>query len=117
MVVQKIADGVYSTKQSDIDLSSNGPFVLFDRLGNSETEISAYYIVKMCRLKADKWLPFSKNDIEAVYAASGHKDGYTFNQLIRHNWIIEENGQFYVTNKFVDCLKTPALWDQQLYME
>ena len=104
-----LRDGQYEIRPEDIVLEKKGPFVLFDCLGDSETEVSGYYIIKMCKKRGD-WSPFSKNEIEAEYVSAGHNDGFTFNELFVNKWIIEEDNLYYITSQFVDCVKTPGLW-------
>lgn len=61
------------------------PFKVKDHLWNAfdhyETEVSAAYIVRLCYERGG-WYPFSREDIERVYQAAGHKDRFTFNALI-----------------------------------
>lgn len=105
-----LADGKYPVNPGDIVYTGTSiPFG--DRFGNHETDISAYYIVKMCQARTPpSWLPFSKDEIEATYKSSGHNDGYAFNRLIRQNWIVEKDGMYYITDRFVVFSKNPGLW-------
>ncbi|MGC9605793.1 MAG: hypothetical protein ABSF56_03550 [Minisyncoccia bacterium] len=53
----------------------------WDAFGNAETEISAYYVVRLCQ-KLGGWIPFTRDEIESVYREAGHHDGFRFNQLV-----------------------------------
>jgi len=71
----------------------------FGAFGNTETEVSASYIVWLCQEKGD-WSPFTLMQVEEIYNRAGYT-GYTFNQLLTKQWIIEKNGMFYITSDFV----------------
>ena len=105
-----LTDGVHRITPGDIVYI--GSFIPFgDRFGNHETDASAYHIVKMCQARTlPSWLPFSKEEIEAAYRSAGYNDGFTFNQLVYCNWIVEKDGLYYITDRFVECSNNPGLW-------
>lgn len=103
----------FSIKPGDIDASKH----LFDAYGNTETEISAGWIIRMCQQKGS-WDPFTLEDIESFYKACGLKDGFTFNRLVNPGmgffikegnvsvgggWIVERDGKYHVTTVFVEA--------------
>ncbi len=53
----------------------------FCAFGNSETEISAGWIVRFLQKRKQGWAPFTYEEIEAFYSRK-RKDGFTFNRLI-----------------------------------
>ena len=100
-------------KPSDIDTSTH----LSDAYGNYETEISAWWIIRMCQEK-HSWAPFSRSEIEEFYQKGGMKDGFTFNQLVRPGksffiregnvpfgggWIVEKDRMCYLTTAFIEA--------------
>lgn len=62
---------------SDIDCSRH----FFDAFGNSETEVSARWVVRFCQDRGDGWADFTYADIEEYYQSKGMKDGFWFNKL------------------------------------
>lgn len=92
---------------------------LWEAFGNSETEISAGYIVRLCQ-KRGGWLPFTKKDIDAF-----SKHDFRFNHLHVHgrdkdeyNVVrLSDDEQYYVTHEFISaCFKSspaPALIPEQ----
>jgi len=105
-------DAAYPIRPSDIDASTH----FWDAFGNSETEVSANYIVAFCQERVG-WFPFTFKQLNRFYLANkpeGHED-YTFNGL-RHaqpgtlEWLQDEenqfvqfgkDGKFRVTHEFV----------------
>lgn len=73
---------------------------LWDAFNHSETEVSAGWIVRMLQHRGKGWEPFTLSEIEKFYSQK-HKNGFTFNKLITHGWIVEHDGQFFVTDEFV----------------
>ena len=87
---------------------------------NTETEISARYVVRLCQRKGG-WYPFSYDEIEALYNEAGYRN-FAFNRLIEPGmafyiqkgrvpegggWIIEQEGQYFVTDDFIlRCYKS-----------
>ncbi|MCL5411071.1 MAG: hypothetical protein M1324_04525 [Patescibacteria group bacterium] len=53
----------------------------FDAFGNTETEVSARWLVRFAQQRGSGWEPFALNEIEAFYNRGGHK-GFSFNHLI-----------------------------------
>lgn len=114
----------HKIKPKDINTSQH----FFDAFDNTETEISAGYIVRLCQKKGG-WFPFTKNEIEAFYRESGNVN-FTFNRLIEpemvppslarafaghHDtpvpkgggWVVNINGMYHVTDDFiVRCFKS-----------
>jgi hypothetical protein len=110
-LVKDIPD--FKIKPDDIDVSKG----LWDAYGNSETETSAYWIIKMCQ-KNGSWNPFTEDDIEKFYASKGMRDGFIFNQLVNPGtgffikegyvpvgggWIVKKDGKYHVTTAFVEA--------------
>jgi hypothetical protein len=78
---QIIVDGgKFSIQPKDIHIG-RGFRHFFDSFDNTETENSAYYIVRLCQ-KLGGWIPFTQKQIEEVYREAGHRDGFTFNRLV-----------------------------------
>lgn len=80
----------------------------WEAFGNSETEISARYIVRLCQ-KVNGWLPFTQEEINAF-----SKHDFHFNHLHtneRNSVVKLVDGQYYVTHEFITaCFKSsPAL--------
>jgi len=72
----------------------------WDAFGNTETDVSANYIVQFCQKKGG-WYPFTKKEIDDFYQSIGHTDGFTFNHLIDDGWVVENAGVYRVTLEFV----------------
>lgn len=111
-LVEDVKD--FPIKPRDIDAKK--PFA--DAFGNTETEISAGYIVRMCQEK-NSWAPFTDKEIEEFYQRSGHKDGFTFNWLVDQGtsfsimtgnnpvgggWIVKKDGKYHLTTTFVEAI-------------
>jgi|GEM_PF-1103025 len=74
--------GSFPIKPSDINIDHRKGFRhLYGAFDNSETEVSAYWIVRLCQ-QLGTWGPFTKAQIEEVYRKAGLKDGFTFNRLV-----------------------------------
>jgi hypothetical protein len=72
----------FRIRPCDINIDHKKGFEhLWDSFGNSETEVSAYFIVKLCQ-ELGGWVPFTLSQIEAVYQKGGQHDGYLFNRLV-----------------------------------
>ena len=54
---------------------------LYGGFGNSETEVSAIWIVNFCKERGDGWADFTYADIQAYYASKGRKEQFWFNRL------------------------------------
>jgi hypothetical protein len=118
----------------------------FDAFDNSETEVSAKWLVRLAQEKGG-WFPFTREEIEAFYNKGGHK-GFWFNRLVeaertRRNpwseayydgggWIIKEDDFYFFTDDFIKrCHKSspvnpsaaeqitepPAQWEQNKDVE
>lgn len=72
----------------------------YDAFDNSETEISAGWIVRFCQERKQGWKPFTYKQIDAFYASKGVKDGFTFNRLIP-SFIVQKGRRYYITPQFV----------------
>lgn len=81
----------------------------WEAFGNSETEISARYIVRLCQARGG-WLPFTKEEINAF---SEHN--FWFNRLHvpgrdndEYNVVrLADDGKYYVTHEFISaCFKS-----------
>ncbi|MFA5185962.1 MAG: hypothetical protein WC551_05720 [Patescibacteria group bacterium] len=96
----------------------------WDAFGNSETEVSARYIVRLCQRKC-AWLPFHRAEIEALYQEGGYR-GFEFNWLVEPGlsfsivhgntrvgggWIVlGEDGLYRVTDDFIlRCYKSSPM--------
>lgn len=83
-------------KPSDIDTGKH----FWGAFGNSETEVSANYIVRLC-LQKGGWFPFTREEIEELYQRFGYKD-FWFNRLTEEKFIIlNADNKYYVTKEFV----------------
>jgi hypothetical protein len=72
----------------------------WDAFGNSQTEVSANHIVRLCQKKGG-WCPFTQKEIDDYYRSMGHGDGFTFNHLIDDGWVVEDTDVYRVTLQFV----------------
>ena len=99
---QVITDGSkIPIRPEHIDASKH----LWDAFGNSETETSAGYIVRLCQ-EIGEWKSFTYEQIETFYRKSGFVN-YTFNSLLSRGWIVEFNGMYHITIEFVaNCYKS-----------
>lgn len=67
-----ITDNNFPLQPKDIHIGE-GFQHLWDAFDNSETEVSAYYVVKLCQ-RLGGWVPFTHEQIEAVYQDPAIKD-------------------------------------------
>ena len=89
---------------------------LYDAFDNTETEISAHYIIGLCQQKGN-WESFTQKEIEDFYRSKGHQDGFTFNALIepmtQHlfdgssytvggGYILKEGDTYKITPQFIE---------------
>jgi hypothetical protein len=80
---------------SDINIDKH----FFGAFGNTETEVSAKWIVLLCQKKGG-WYPFTLKEVEDLYQSLRHKD-YCFNNLLNMRFIIEKNDVYYITSEFI----------------
>lgn len=63
----------------------------WDTFGNSETEVSARWIVRFCQARGKGWEPFTYDEINDFYQRErkNTNDRFTFNQLVEgtHNHV------------------------------
>lgn len=71
----------------------------FEAFDNMETESSANWIVMLCQEKGN-WDPFTMAEIEAFYNKADQID-FWFNRLTTEKWIVEKDGQYFITVQFV----------------
>jgi hypothetical protein len=70
---------------------------LWDCFGECMREISAAFVVRLCRSKGG-WFPFTKAELDAMDAAGS----FCWNGLDRPEWIYDlGDGRYSVTNEFV----------------
>jgi len=110
----------FHIQPSDINAQEH----FFDAFGNSETEISAGWIVQFLQERGQGWKPFTYEDINSFYARK-YSNGFHFNRLVEaemvppslarafaghHDplvpvgggWIVLDNeGKYYVTDEFI----------------
>lgn len=80
----------------------NASVHFWNAFGNSETEISANWIVRFAQ-KLGGWKPFSAEQIETFYNESGHR-GFSFNRLLDGSVVRKfDDGMYRVTHDFI-CL-------------
>ncbi len=72
----------FHIKPEHIDASGH----LFGAFGNSETEVSAGWIVRFAQDRGEGWAPFTYEEINGFYSQK-HKDGFTFNRLVNPQMI------------------------------
>ena len=112
------ADMDFDIQPDQIDTPQGGHF--WDAFGNSETEVSARYVVRLCQEKGG-WYPFTREEIEEFYNKSGHQN-FWFNWLVHPGtaysitggsyqvgggWILEKDDQYFVTDDFIQrCYKS-----------
>lgn len=89
---------MHPVRPSNINIGEH----FWDAFGNSETESSAYWIVRLMQEAGDLWRPFSNQEIETLYRKAGH-GGYRFNRLKdgEYGWILERDGLNYITHNFI----------------
>jgi hypothetical protein len=83
---------------SPSDINADKHF--FGAFGNSETEVSAKWIVLLCQKKGG-WYPFTLKEVEDLYQSLGYKD-YWFNNLLSGKYIIEKKSVYYITSEFIE---------------
>lgn len=73
---------------------------LWNAFDNMETEFSARWIVLLCE-EMGGWLPFTREQIEALYRRHGHR-GFSFNRLDGNtDWLVKDGDTYQVTDEFV----------------
>ncbi len=78
----------------------------WDAFSNSETEVSARYIVRLCQ-ENNGWMSFTKEEID-----KSSKHDFHFNHLRTyndepHSFVQLRDGRYYVTHEFVaNCFKS-----------
>ena len=94
----------------------------WDCFGNTETEASAHWIVRLFQERGD-WGPFTHEEIQQFYKNHVRNEQFCFNWLMgpymvygilegnvampAKNWIVESDGQLFVTLDFVyRCYKS-----------
>ncbi|MCX6791557.1 MAG: hypothetical protein NT149_00780 [Candidatus Gottesmanbacteria bacterium] len=110
-LVEEVVD--FPIKPGDINANKR----LFDAYGNTETEISAGYIIRLCQEK-DSWKPFTAEEIEEIYHRVSSHEGFSFNQLVDQGmsfsivtgrypvgggWIVLREGKYHLTTTFVEA--------------
>ncbi len=74
-----------------------------DAFGHYETEMSAYWVVKLAQRKGG-WNPFTQEEMDAIYGEAGFVN-FNFNRLISNKLIIQsgddENPTYHITGEFV----------------
>jgi hypothetical protein len=91
---------------------------LWSAFKNSETEVSAAYILRYCQQQGD-WTPFTIEQINAFYQRKPKHSEFTFNRLVEPDWnygmpgernltgggwIVLVDGLHYVTDDFIYCV-------------
>jgi len=97
----------YPVKPSRIDTFQH----FWDAFGNSETEASAHWVVRLCQERGgDSWAPFRGEEIRALYNARFPSSYFSFNKLIIDGFVKEDGDTYTVTHEFVArCYKaSPA---------
>lgn len=88
---------VFSVAPWDIDASKH----FFDAFDNTETEISAWWIVHFLQERKDGWRPFTYDDINLFYRKK-HSHDFEFNWLVKKDWIVlRDDGKYCVTVDFI----------------
>ncbi len=109
---------VFPIKPTDINIDPEKGFQhLFDAFDNSETEVSAFYVLKLMQRKGS-WYAFTAEEVQKIYKQKGHGDDFWFNRLIVSDsvyniqtggydekgggWIVkDEDGKLRVTADFI----------------
>lgn len=81
---------------------------LFDAFDHSETEISAGWIVRLCK-ELGSWGPFTQAQLDEFYHRWRPKtEGFHFNRLIHHGgWVEFDDDGYHVTDDFIArCFKS-----------
>lgn len=88
----------YPIKPSHINTKKH----FWDAFGNTETESSALFIVRLCQAYGN-WFPFSKEELDRI-----SKEDYRFNRLIefegkdeRNFVILGDDNRYRVTHEFI----------------
>lgn len=97
---------------SDIDASRH----MFDSFGQSESEVSAGYIVRYMQEREEAgeiWPSFTYEQIDDFYTRKGAGNGFTFNRLLGYQrtttdyLIVNPDGSFLVTLTFIaNCFRS-----------
>ena len=94
-----------SPQPNDIDTSSH----LWSTFGHRETEITAKWIVRLCKKRGTGWAPFTREEINEFYTPS---DGFWFNGLLNDVWLADVNGQIDILPEFVRCVSEPFRYEK-----
>lgn len=93
----------FPVQPENIDTSKH----FYSAFGNTETEISAKWIVSYLRQRGEGWVPFTYEEINTFYAKK-FQDSFSFNQLTNPSieaggsWVVlKEDKKYYVTDDFV----------------
>jgi hypothetical protein len=91
-------------KPSDINIDYDKGFDhLWDAFGNSETEVSAYWLVKLAQRRGN-WSPFTIADIQALYREKFPQGDFSFNRLIGKFIVFVPSGECPNQNgAYCDC--------------
>lgn len=90
-----------------LNISTTNHF--FEAFGNTETEVSARYIVLLCQIK-NGWFPFTKQELDEI-----SRENFWFNRLTsgrdesgEDGYVIRgADGQYRVTHEFiVNCFRS-----------
>lgn len=96
---------------SSIDTSQH----FWGAFGDSETEDSANFVVRLCQEKGN-WLPFTNEEIDALYKKTNEKSEFKFNSLVDSTnkrqfgggksvvdggWLSQDGDKYLVTQNFV----------------
>jgi len=72
------AEENYLIQPQNIDASAH----LWDSFGNTETEISAGWVIRFLQERGEGWKPFTYAEINAFYERKSKFKGFGFNRLV-----------------------------------
>lgn len=92
-------------KPTDINIDYEKGFThLWSAFGHSETETSAYWLIKLAQRRGN-WLPFTYADIQALYREKFPQGSYSFNRLIGDGIVFVQSGDCEGNHPYCECGK------------
>lgn len=105
-----VTEDVFSVRPGDIDASKH----FYEAFDNTETEISARWIIRFLQERNEGWRPFTYDEINVFYGREFSHD-FEFNRLVKRGWIIlRSDGKYYITADFIcRCYRASPVQEKQ----